>query len=171
MAEDQKKQSVVLVFDDKEEKREMSEDQPVILIIDDEEEEREMSKEQKKQPVILVIDDDDVNRQVITIILKREGLTPVLAEDGKSGLDLARTASPDLILLDIFMPDEDGFEVLRNLKQEPDIKEIPVIIFTILERDKSRKKALELGACDYITKPFDMKEIVVHIRNFLANDN
>jgi DNA-binding response OmpR family regulator len=123
--------------------------------------------EPQKIPVILVIDDDDVNRQVVNIVLKREGFKPVLAEDGKTGIALARTESPDLILLDIFMPDEDGFEILKNLKQEPGVKAIPVVIFTILEKEESRKKALDLGASDYITKPFDMKEIVVHIRKIL----
>lgn len=123
--------------------------------------------EHQTPPVILVIDDDDVNRQVANMVLKRGGFQPVLAEDGKTGLELARTESPDLILLDIFMPDEDGFEILKNIKQEPHVKEIPVVIFTILEKPESRKKALDLGASDYITKPFDMKEIVLHIRKIL----
>lgn len=113
---------------------------------------------------ILVIDDDEANRQVLEILLRRENIRAIPAPDGKSGLELARSRQPDLILLDVFMPEEDGFEILEQLKQEPATAKIPVVIFTILEQEQSRKKAVAMGACDYITKPFDMKEIVLRIR-------
>lgn len=126
----------------------------------------------RKQPMaektVLVIDDDDVNRQVLEILLRRENIRAMLAQDGKTGLELACSEPPDLILLDVFMPEEDGFEILAQLKQEPATAKIPVVIFTILEREQSRKKALNMGACDYITKPFDMKEIVIRIREIIG---
>jgi DNA-binding response OmpR family regulator len=119
------------------------------------------------EKTVLVIDDDDANRKVLEILLRRENIRAILAQDGKTGLELARSEQPDLIILDVFMPEEDGFEILEQLKQEILTTKIPVIIFTILEREQSRKKAMNMGACDYITKPFDMKDIVVRIRELI----
>ncbi|MEE4355681.1 MAG: response regulator [Desulfococcaceae bacterium] len=120
-----------------------------------------------KQPKILVIDDNEANRQILENLLQKEGLLPLLAEDGKSGLAAARENLPDLVLLDIFMPGEDGFKVLEEFQKDSRLKKIPVIIFTLLEREESRKKALEMGAKDYITKPFDMRDTVQRILRYL----
>ncbi|OQX26005.1 MAG: hypothetical protein BWK80_12695 [Desulfobacteraceae bacterium IS3] len=122
------------------------------------------------EKTILVIDDDEVNRQVLEILLRRESIRAIPAQDGKTGLELARSQQPDLILLDVFMPEEDGFEILEQLKQETLTTKIPVIIFTVLEREQSRKKAMNMGACDYITKPFDMKDIVLKIQEIVSRE-
>ena len=124
--------------------------------------------EAEKSTTILVIDDDFANRRVLQLVLKRNGYQAVLAENGGDGLRLAKETRPDLILLDFFMPDEDGFEVLTQLKADAALKEIPVVIFTVLVREESERKALELGAAAYVTKPFDIDEVVACIRCILT---
>jgi CheY-like chemotaxis protein len=116
---------------------------------------------------ILVIDDDFANRQVLQLVLKRNGYAAVLAEDGGEGLRKAKETLPDLILLDFFMPGEDGFEVLAQLKADPALRNIPVVIFTVLVREESERKALEMGAAAYVTKPFDIDEVITCIRRIL----
>lgn len=116
---------------------------------------------------ILVIDDDFANRRVLQLLLKRNGYVAVLAGDGCAGLRLAREMPPDLILLDFFMPGEDGFEVLAQLKADPALRDIPVVIFTVLVREESERQALELGAAAYVTKPFDIDEVITCIRRIL----
>lgn len=121
-----------------------------------------------KSPIILVIDDDFANRKVLEMVLKRSGYSPILAEDGEDGLRQAKEAVPDLILLDLFMPGEDGFEVLTQFKQDLMLRKVPVVIFTVLVREESEQKALELGAAAYVTKPFDVDEVVTCIRCILS---
>jgi CheY-like chemotaxis protein len=116
---------------------------------------------------ILVIDDDFANRRVLQIVLKRNGYEAVLAGDGCEGLRLASETQPDLVLLDFFMPGEDGFEVLAQLKADPALRDIPVVIFTVLVREESERKALEMGAAAYVTKPFDIDEVITCIRRIL----
>ncbi|QTA78270.1 Chemotaxis protein [Desulfonema limicola] len=123
----------------------------------------------KKMPVVMVIDDDEVNHLILEKIMEKDGIKAVMADNGDTGLKIARKELPDLILLDIFMPGDDGFEILRQFMSDPVLKDIPVIIFTILEREKSRKQALEMGARDYITKPFDMRDIVERIKKYLPD--
>jgi CheY-like chemotaxis protein len=116
---------------------------------------------------ILVIDDDFANRQVLQLVLKRHGYLAVLAEDGCEGLRLAKATEPDLVLLDFFMPGEDGFEILAQFKADQVLRDIPVIIFTVLVREESERKALEMGAEAYVTKPFDIDEVITCIRRIL----
>ena len=125
-----------------------------------------MTSEQEAR-TILVIDDDFANRKVLQMVLKRSGYIPVLAEDGSTGMRLAKERLPDLILLDFFMPGEDGFDVLRQLKADAELRDIPVVIFTVLVREESERKALDLGAAAYVTKPFDIDEVVQCIRRIL----
>ncbi|WP_417914030.1 response regulator [Candidatus Electronema sp. JM] len=116
---------------------------------------------------ILVIDDDFANRRVLQLLLKRNGYVAVLAGDGCAGLRLARETQPDLVLLDFFMPGEDGFEVLAQFKADSALRDIPVVIFTVLVREESERQALELGAAAYVTKPFDIDEVITCIRRIL----
>ena len=117
--------------------------------------------------MILVIDDDFANRKVLEMVLKRSGYRPMLAGDGEEGLLRAREARPDLILLDLFMPGEDGFEVLTRFKEDVLLCDVPVVIFTVLVREESEQKALELGATAYVTKPFDVDEVITCISRIL----
>ncbi|MBF0102149.1 MAG: response regulator [Desulfobacterales bacterium] len=126
-----------------------------------------MSYDTHKKYRILIIDDDEANRKVMEMLLVRENFEPILAPNGRIGLELAHSQKPAIIVLDVFMPRENGFDLLKQFKADHELNHIPVLLFTILDREESRQKAMELGACAYITKPFDMKEVVSHIKKNL----
>lgn len=124
----------------------------------------------QEKPHVLVIDDDEASQQVLERVLRNASIACTMAPDGETAFMRCREKRPDLILLDLFLPGEDGFEILRRFKADPVLKTVPVIIFTILIRPESRRKAMEIGAADYITKPFDMRDILLRIRKFLPPD-
>lgn len=110
---------------------------------------------------ILVVDDEKSNLLLLHHILTPD-YTILTAKSGQEALDRVAATPPDLILLDIIMPDMDGFEVIRKLKNNPDTQHIPVIFITGLDSDADEEKGLNLGALDYITKPF--KEAIIRAR-------
>lgn len=118
--------------------------------------------------VILLVDDDLTLREMYDERLKAEGFDIVQASDGQEALAKAREAKPNIILLDVMMPKINGFDVLRQLKDDPDLKEIPVIILTALIQDVDRMQGKKLGAADYIVKSETMPgEIISKIKNVL----
>ena len=119
-----------------------------------------------KEP-ILVVDDTPVNLTLLTRILSRQGYQVQIASSGKQALNLAQSAPPDLILLDILMPEMDGYEVCQQLKGDERTKDIPVIFISALNEVFDRVKAFSMGAVDYITKPFQMQELLARIENQL----
>ena len=123
-----------------------------------------MIESAKARPVVLVIDDDEANRKLLNVLLRREGIHPIVFERGEEGLNRLREETPDLVLLDVFLPDQDGFQILKRIKSNPKTADVPVVMFTVLGQGKSRRRALEMGACAYVTKPFDMNRIVALIR-------
>ncbi|MCC6660364.1 MAG: diguanylate cyclase [Phycisphaerales bacterium] len=119
------------------------------------------------QPTVLLIDDSvDVHR-LLKARLRYEDLKLAGASNGKEGLEQARTASPAIVLLDLDMPDMDGFEVLRRLKDDPATLDIPVIVLSGLQSAQDKVTAFDLGAVDYITKPFNLTELRVRVRSAL----
>ena len=110
--------------------------------------------------LILMIDDDE-NVKVVKLYLEKEGMDVLVANDGKSGVDLFNTSSPQLVLLDIMMPGMDGVEVLKRIRKESNV---PVIMLTAKSDTFDKVLVLELGADDYIVKPFDPKELTAQIR-------
>jgi two-component system, cell cycle response regulator len=118
-------------------------------------------------PTVLVIDDSmDVHR-LLRARLRHEEIELISAEDGKRGIETARSALPAMILLDLDMPDMDGFEVLRCLKNDPATLHIPVIVLSGLQSAQDKVMAFDLGAIDYITKPFNLTELRVRVRSAL----
>jgi len=120
---------------------------------------------------ILVIDDEPVNIQLLRRKLEWEGLQVLSADNGQTGLDLARSESPDLILLDVMMPGMDGFEVCQKLAEDDGTKSIPVIFVTAQNSKAGKLEGLQAGAVDYITKPIDLDETAARVRaqlNYLA---
>ena len=113
---------------------------------------------------ILVVDDKASVRQLLQDYLREQGFEVVVAANGREALYSARHARPDLILLDIMMPEMDGFEFLRRYRQE---KNTPVIIITAREEETDAVLGLELGADDYVIKPFRMRELVSRVRAVL----
>jgi two-component system alkaline phosphatase synthesis response regulator PhoP len=117
---------------------------------------------------ILVVDDEVYLLQILDFSLGAEGYEVVTAEDGEQALQKAKSEQPDLIVLDIMMPKVDGYEACRKLKQDPAMKDVPVILLTAKGRDIDRKLGLEVGADDYITKPFSPNKLLEKIGSFLG---
>ncbi len=117
---------------------------------------------------ILVVDDEVYLLQILDFSLGAEGYEVVTAEDGEQALLKAKSEQPDLIVLDIMMPKVDGYEACRKLKQDPAMKDVPVILLTAKGRDIDRKLGLEVGADDYITKPFSPNKLLEKIGSFLG---
>ncbi len=116
---------------------------------------------------ILVVDDELVNRKVIEGFLKAFGHECTLAESGVQALDLV-DPSYDLVLLDIMMPEMDGFSVLRELRQRAEVNDLPVIMVTALNSKEDRLKAVEAGANDFVAKPIDRTELKVRMTSLLG---
>src|SRR5688572_27122610 len=117
---------------------------------------------------VLVIEDETAIAEGLAYNLRQEGLEPLLAADGDSGLQLARTAKPDLILLDLMLPGVGGLDVCRALRRESDV---PIIMLTAKDSEIDKIVGLEVGADDYITKPFSVREVLARIRAVLRRAN
>jgi DNA-binding response OmpR family regulator len=113
---------------------------------------------------ILVVDDDVKTVELVKLYLDRDGYQVLTAYDGVEALRLAREGLPDLIVLDLMLPDIDGLEVCRTLRRE---SEVPVIMLTARTTDQDKLAGLELGADDYVTKPFSPKELAARVRAVL----
>lgn len=111
---------------------------------------------------VLVVDDEQNIVDILRFNLEREGYEVITAEDGIQGLAMARSSDPDLILLDVMMPEMDGFQVCRELRRED--KLTPIIMLTAREEEADRVMGLELGADDYVSKPFSVRELMARVR-------
>lgn len=112
---------------------------------------------------ILIVDDQFTIRYLVEHQLKKEGFETFMAKDGPGALEAARAHQPDLIVLDVMMPDMSGFDVLQQLKNDPDLAQIPVIFLTSLSSKEDKLRAFNLGAEDYLTKPFQADEFMAHV--------
>ena len=118
---------------------------------------------------ILFIEDESALQKTFGEILSQEGYEMISALDGETGFDLAKLKKPDLILLDLVLPKLHGFEVLKQLKQNSETKEIPVIVLTNLEGMADVQKALDLGATTYLVKAqYRLEEIVEKVKKALS---
>lgn len=113
---------------------------------------------------ILVVDDDPHIRSVLRFALSRDGFAVSEAADGQQGLAAARREGPDLIILDVAMPELDGTEVCRRLRQE---SQVPILFLSARDEEIDRVLGLELGGDDYVTKPFSPREVVARVRALL----
>lgn len=116
---------------------------------------------------ILVVDDEEINVTILEQMLLSRDYRVLKAFDGAEALTKTMDEAPDLILLDVVMPEMDGYEVLGRLKQNEKTRSIPVIIVTGLEDRKSRIKAIEKGADDFLSKPVDELELSVRVKSLL----
>ena len=119
-------------------------------------------------PTILYIDDTENNRILVTRRLEKKGYQVMTAENAGQGLALAASSLPDVILMDMGMPDVDGWSATRELKANPKLRHIPVIALTAHAMQGDREKALEAGCDDYETKPFDFPRLFQKIEEHLA---
>jgi len=123
--------------------------------------------ETKKLPRILIVDDEDKNFRLIMAILKSLSCVFETAKNGKDAILKTVEFNPDLIFLDIMMPELDGYAVCRMLKDNIDTRHIPILMMTALDDKASKLKALEAGANDFLTKPVDSTEVMIRTRNLL----
>src|SRR6185312_9631350 len=112
---------------------------------------------------ILVVDDNPVNLGVLVDNLEVHGYDVLVALGGHEALDRARFAKPDLVLLDVMMPDLDGFETCRRMKALDSCRDIPVIFMTALTDVDSKIKAFSAGGVDYVSKPFQIEELIARV--------
>lgn len=117
---------------------------------------------------ILVADDDPLLIALIRFKLEARGHDVMTAGDGEEALALMATRRPDLVVLDAMMPGTDGFDVLRQMRERPTLREVPVIMLTARKQETDIVGALQLGASDYVVKPFIPEELVMRIARLLS---
>jgi two-component system phosphate regulon response regulator PhoB len=122
-------------------------------------------------PKILIVDDEPDAVELVEFNLKSAGFEVVTAGDGNEALKKARASLPDLVVLDLMLPEVDGLEVCKILRRDPATSAIPIIMLTAKAAEIDRVLGLELGADDYITKPFSPRELVLRIKNLLRRSN
>lgn len=119
------------------------------------------------QPTLLIIDDTPSNLGVVVSLFEDKGYRILIAQEGEEGLQRAQRALPDLILLDVMMPGQDGFETCRHLKALPETRDIPVIFMTALASAEHKVKGFQAGAVDYVTKPLQIDEVLARVETHL----
>lgn len=118
-------------------------------------------------PKILVIEDNEQNLYLITFLLEKNGLEVIAARNGPDGLKLAAECLPDLILLDIQLPKMDGYTVARKLRENPVLKDVPIVAVTSYAMKGDRERALEAGCTGYVEKPINPDTFVDTIKSYL----
>ncbi|MDH5183429.1 MAG: response regulator [Gammaproteobacteria bacterium] len=116
---------------------------------------------------VLIVDDNEMNRDVLSRRLQREGYEVSTAEDGVKALSMMSAEAYNIVLLDIMMPDMDGFETLTNMRNLHNCKDIPVIMLTSVNEMDDVKKCIDLGANDYVLKPYNMDDLKRRMEKFL----
>ena len=120
-------------------------------------------------PKILIVEDNEMNRDMLSRRLERRGFAIVMAVDGQQGVDMARSEKPDLILMDMSLPVMDGWTATRTIKDDAELKNIPVIALTAHAMEGDREKAMAAGCDDYDTKPIELPRLLEKIGKFLPN--
>jgi DNA-binding response OmpR family regulator len=120
---------------------------------------------------ILVIDDSNTNLVLLESLFKRNGYRVLSAMSGKEALDLISRTVPDLIFLDLKMPEIDGFEFMKLLRDNSDWAEIPVVILSAISDKETIIRGIEMGVVDYLTKPLEIEKVIHLTRNILSSQN
>jgi putative two-component system response regulator len=116
---------------------------------------------------ILIVDDEEQNVKLLSSLLRAEGYETETASNGREAVEKVKAVSPDLVLLDIMMPDMDGYEACSLIKNNPESANVPVVIVTALSDRESKLRGLELSANEFLTKPIDRVELVLRVKNLL----
>ncbi len=120
-----------------------------------------------KQRKVLVVDDEPFICRSLSFVLRKENYEVLEARNGEEALEAIRTHRPDLVFLDVMMPKVNGFEVTRQVKSDPELKNIKIILLTAKGQDSDRETGRKLGADDYMTKPFSPTKILERARQIL----
>jgi adenylate cyclase len=121
----------------------------------------------RERPLILAVDDEPANLALLRKLLIHRGYDVVEASDGRSALDAVAERAPDLLCLDVMMPELDGVEVCRRLRSNPELAGLPILLLTALNRPEDKARGLEAGANDFLSKPFDESELSARIHSLL----
>ncbi|MGA2504580.1 MAG: response regulator [Anaerolineales bacterium] len=113
---------------------------------------------------VLLIDDDEMLRKMTGILLSKQGFEVIAVENGAKGLQQLKVMLPDIILMDVMMPDMDGFTACREIRANPATAHIPIIMLTALDNAENKVKGFEGGADDYLSKPFEIAELTARIK-------
>ena len=116
---------------------------------------------------VLIVDDEKNIAEAVKYNLEKEGFRTVVAHDGSNALTVTRRELPDLVLLDWMLPEVDGLDVCRLLKQDTKTRHIPIVMLTVRSEETDKVLGLEMGADDYVTKPFSMRELVARVKAIL----
>lgn len=117
---------------------------------------------------VLIVDDNEFNRKSLAVVVRRAGITEIaFAADGLEGLAMVERFKPDLVLLDVAMPNLDGLEMCRRLRADPAHAELPILFQTALDRDEEQVRCFEAGGSDFISKPIKPGECMARVRHQL----
>jgi CheY-like chemotaxis protein len=119
---------------------------------------------------ILIVDDEEMIRSLLRLTLVRAGYHVVEAESGEEGVSIAHKAKPDLVLLDVMMPGIDGFAACEQIRQDPTLIDIPIIMLSARKDPHSRRESQRVGATDYLTKPWVTEELLWRVDRALKSD-
>ncbi len=125
-------------------------------------------KDETKGKTILIVDDEKITVKLAKTFFERHGFSVIAAYDGTEALEIAESSRPDLILLDIMLPELDGFEVCRRLRSQTMFEKTPILMFTARGLMEDREQGMELGADEYIVKPFQGSELLKIVKKHLA---
>jgi two-component system alkaline phosphatase synthesis response regulator PhoP len=125
----------------------------------------DLSIEKKK---VLIVDDERDIVETLKFVIESEGIECLTAYDGEEALNLAKSEMPDLMVLDVMLPKINGYKICRLLKFDSKYKDIPILMITARSQEEDKAIGEETGADEYITKPFDINEVVKKIKNYLA---
>ena len=123
------------------------------------------------KPTVLIAEDEETIVESLAFLMEKEGFDVRIATNGQSAIDMISQEIPDMILLDVMMPGRDGFDVARTIRASAQTKHIPILMLTARTREIDRRKGLELGVDDFVTKPFSTRDVVARIKALLGRDN
>ena len=120
-----------------------------------------------ERPKVLIAEDEETIVESLSFLMEKEGYDVSVATDGRTAISMIARDIPDMVLLDVMMPVCDGFEVVRAARNEPNTRQMPIMMLTAKTREVDRRKGLELGVDDFVTKPFSTRDVVSRVKALL----
>ncbi|NIY76451.1 response regulator [Thalassospira sp. HF15] len=120
-----------------------------------------------ERPKVLIAEDEETIVESLSFLMEKEGYDVSVATDGRTAISMIARDIPDMVLLDVMMPVCDGFEVVRAARNDPNTRQIPIMMLTAKTREVDRRKGLELGVDDFVTKPFSTRDVVSRVKALL----
>ncbi len=122
------------------------------------------------EPIVLVVDDEDMTRKLLRLMLERDGFAIIEAEDGLEALQIIEKSPPDIVILDVMMPNMDGFTMCQTLRGQPETADLPVIMLSARTQIEAVRAGLQAGADRYMTKPISKPELLQTIQELIADN-